>query len=305
MASPAKNDKAVMAFVLLLVVCCCCSCSSSVLAFTGKGTDPAPAPGPAPPSNNNTYITEFGLISPNTGHNWHAEGLTPEQCRAKAVEKGDNAYGMSTQYHPDVIAGKNKVSCWSRKIPGVGSDAFTGLVPTGQGGNLDSHIAGCTTIGKKVSNSCGIPPAPPSSTPTPPSVSPYYKTGSYDCTGDWRSQITKCTNESSCKAIGQHENGCWQKFAGDTWNPSIYATDLGGNSKRMVLQKKTAFKQFYYDDGGCVNESFAKTRCRDGAACTAVGKQSNGCWHTLQNEGPNGEEKDWGTYNTVILRKDM
>ena len=148
-------------------------------------------------------------------------------------------------------------------------------------------------------------PAPPSSTPTPPSVSPYYKTGSYDCTGDWRSQITKCTNESSCKAIGQHENGCWQKFAGDTWNPSIYATDLGGNSKRMVLQKKTAFKQFYYGDGGCVNESFAKTRCRDGAACTAVGKQSNGCWHTLQNEGPNGEEKDWGTYNTVILRKDM
>ena len=135
--------------------------------------------------------------------------------------------------------------------------------------------------------------------------SPYYKTGSYDCTGDWRSQITKCTNESSCKAIGQHENGCWQKFAGDTWNPSIYATDLGGNSKRMVLQKKTAFKQFYYGDGGCVNESFAKTRCRDGAACTAVGKQSNGCWHTLQNEGPNGEEKDWGTYNTVILRKDM
>ena len=158
MASPAKNDKAVMAFALLLVVCCCCSCSSSVLAFTGKGTDPAPAPGPAPPSNNNTYITEFGLISPNTGHNWHAEGLTPEQCRAKAVEKGDNAYGMSTQYHPDVITGKNKVSCWSRKIPGVGSDAFTGLVPTGQGGNLDSHIAGCTTIGKKVSNSCGIPP---------------------------------------------------------------------------------------------------------------------------------------------------
>ena len=144
-----------------------------------------------------------------------------------------------------------------------------------------------------------------SAVPAPPSVSPYYKTGSYDCTGDWRSQITKCTNESSCKAIGQHENGCWQKFAGDTWNPSIYATDLGGNSKRMVLQKKTAFKQFYYGDGGCVNESFAKTRCRDGAACTAVGKQSNGCWHTLQNEGPNGEEKDWGTYNTVILRKDM
>ena len=160
MASQAKNDKAVMAFALLLVVCCCCSCSSSALALAGKGTDPAPAPAPvpAPPSNNNTYITEFGLISPNTGHNWHAEGLTPEQCRAKAVEKGDNAYGMSTQYHPDVIAGKNKVSCWSRKIPGVGSDAFTGLVPTGQGGNLDAHIAGCTTIGKKVSNSCGIPP---------------------------------------------------------------------------------------------------------------------------------------------------
>ena len=57
MASPAKNDKAVMAFALLLVVCCCCSCSSSVLAFTGKGTDPAPAPAPAPPSTSATLTS--------------------------------------------------------------------------------------------------------------------------------------------------------------------------------------------------------------------------------------------------------
>ena len=103
---------------------------------------------------NREYGIEYGLISPNTGHNWHASGLTPEECRVKAVANGDNAYGMSTPTHPDVIAGKNKVSCWSRKIPGVGSDTFTGLVTTGEGGNLDHHIAGCTTIGKKVSNNC-------------------------------------------------------------------------------------------------------------------------------------------------------
>lgn len=103
---------------------------------------------------NREYGIEYGLIQPNTGHNWHAGGLTPEECRAKAVANGDNAYGMSTPNHPDVIAGNNKVSCWSRNIPGSGTDSFTGLVPTGQGGNLDHHIAGCTTIGKKVSNKC-------------------------------------------------------------------------------------------------------------------------------------------------------
>lgn len=103
---------------------------------------------------NREYGIEYGLIQPNTGHTWHASGLTPEECRVKAVANGDNAYGMSTPTHPDVIAGNNKVSCWSRKIPGSGTDSFTGLVPTGQGGNLDQHIAGCTTIGKKVSNNC-------------------------------------------------------------------------------------------------------------------------------------------------------
>jgi hypothetical protein len=138
------------------------------------------------------------------------------------------------------------------------------------------------------------------------SVGQYRQTGSYDCTGDWNSQITKCTNESSCKAIGQHANGCWQKFAGGEWNPNIYATYLNGDSSRMVLQKNTAFKQFFLGEGGCADEQTAKTVCKASAACTAVGKQSNGCWHTLQNQGPDGGEKHWGDYDSkVILRRDM
>ena len=135
------------------------------------------------------------------------------------------------------------------------------------------------------------------------SVGQYRQTGSYDCTGDWNSQITKCTNESSCKAIGQHANGCWQKFEGGEWNPNIYAKYLGGDSSRMVLQKNTAFKQFYLSSGGCADEQTAKTVCTSDTACTAVGKQSNGCWHTLQNQGDN--EKSLYDYDEIIMRKVM
>ena len=64
---------------------------------------------------------------------------------------------MSTQYHPDVLSGKTKVTCWSRKIPGVGSDTFTGLTPYLDASGRSLTIAWCTLPDRKVSDNCSLP----------------------------------------------------------------------------------------------------------------------------------------------------
>ena len=142
-------------------------------------------------------------------------------------------------------------------------------------------------------------PATPTTTTTPTPV-PYTRNGSGACTGDWASQITLCATDDSCDAIGQHLNGCWQKMSGDTLDTGIYASVLNGDSGRMLLQKNNSFKQSYLGSAGCTGTEDAKQACRVAANCTAVGKQSNGCWHTLQNTGT--DKKSLSSYSEVIMR---
>jgi hypothetical protein len=98
---------------------------------------------------------EYGLINPNSIHDWQYDINTYEGCRLRAIEKGYNAFGFQSIYHAstDGTAGKQG-TCWLRQVPNTGSHAFKSLDPTGKGGKKDNHVTGCTVKGKKVSNKC-------------------------------------------------------------------------------------------------------------------------------------------------------
>ena len=95
---------------------------------------------------------EYGLINPNSIHDWQDDINTYEDCRQRAGEEGFNAFGFSTIHHP--LIGSTEGTCWLRQVPGTGQHTFKSLDPTGEGGRKDAHVAGCAVKGKKVSNNC-------------------------------------------------------------------------------------------------------------------------------------------------------
>lgn len=95
---------------------------------------------------------EYGIINPNSIHEWQYDINTYENCRQRAGEKGYSAFGFSTIHHP--LIGSTEGACWLRQVPGTGQHIFKSLDPTGQGGKKDAHVAGCAVKGKKVSNNC-------------------------------------------------------------------------------------------------------------------------------------------------------
>lgn len=95
---------------------------------------------------------EYGLINPNSIHEWQYDINTYEDCRQRAGEKGYSAFGFSTIHHP--LIGSTEGACWLRQVPGTGQHTFKSLDPTGEGGKKDAHVAGCAVKGKKVSNNC-------------------------------------------------------------------------------------------------------------------------------------------------------
>ena len=138
MASPAKNDKAVMAFVLLLVVCCCCSCSSSALALAGKGTDPAPAPAPGPAPEDEKQLEYITADEQHVINNLYVEtgaGKSAEECRTLAYDKNYPAFGHR----------KASNTCWA---------IVDGQATKGNVAPLAKHVVGCVTRGEDINEGC-------------------------------------------------------------------------------------------------------------------------------------------------------
>jgi len=99
------------------------------------------------------------------------------------------------------------------------------------------------------------------------------------CTSDWNKLIQECKNVSTCKAVGQQDNGCWHELKADPTAAQL-------NSYKPLLQKKHDYGLFYLGEAGCnVNIKNVGAACLSNSKCTGVGKQSNNCWHTLQNSG--------------------
>ena len=119
---------------------------------------------------------------------------------------------------------------------------------------------------------CAPPPPPPK--PKPKGPDPYYKSDytPISC-GDkdkWSTVINKCENDSNCDAIGRHVNGCWYKFKGDTLKDStILTTDLGGDDRRMVLEKKKKFGQTELNSASSYEK--AVIMCDNDKRCTSIG----------------------------------
>jgi len=91
--------------------------------------------------------------------------------------------------------------------------------------------------------------------------------------------IQECGNVSDCKAVGQQDNGCWHELKADPTAAQL-------SSYKPLLQKKHDYGLFYLGEAGCnVNIKNVGAACLSNSKCTGVGKQSNGCWHTLQNSG--------------------
>tara|TARA_B110000483_G_C18161251_1_gene529386 strand:+ start:79 stop:1878 length:1800 start_codon:yes stop_codon:yes gene_type:complete len=120
------------------------------------------------------------------------------------------------------------------------------------------------------------PTPTPTPTPPPPPPTPF----SFDlCTSDWNKLIQECKNVSTCKAVGQQDNGCWHELKADPTTAQL-------NSYKPLLQKKHDYGLFYLGEAGCnVNIKNVGAACLSNSKCTGVGKQSNNCWHTLQNSG--------------------
>tara|TARA_B000000557_G_scaffold262364_1_gene263025 strand:- start:78 stop:1997 length:1920 start_codon:yes stop_codon:yes gene_type:complete len=159
---------------------------------------------------------EYGLISPNSTHNWQWDINTYKGCRQRAKEKEYNAFSFQSPNHTD-FNGKQGY-CFLRNIPGTGEHTFEKLIATGKGGKEDSHISGCVEKGKKVSNKC---------------KGPLYYGGDSNLGRDGRNACTMtdddkkyaCDNDSELVGIGSG-NTCGHKYYNtDKGQGSISSTD--------------------------------------------------------------------------------